>query len=312
MLGQATGLLREPGQALSELRPGRCAVAVLLGGAPEQLPADLFQPLFHLGVVGEVQLLELVDEPDQPVERALMHAGLAGLDAVQHVVAQLSGLFAQRRHALRHERLHVRPDFRASRGHRLLPGRDELLLVRRRHEVHPETFRHRDLEQLLVEPEGAFQPLHGRERRLDGGDEPLRVFHQLAGHREPFLDGILPESAIAFDELLLGLPELGFEFPELRRHFSQPGVGKEVRQAVEERERVGFDERMGAAFRQRERGRRVFGEEPFVPERNQSLGHRGGFQPDIFRTEPFAAAPVSDRYAEKNPFTREHFEQMRM
>lgn len=63
-------------QTRLQLRPGELAVAVVLGRTlQERLPHPV-QLSLHLAISGEVQLLELVNELHQPVERLLMHTRL--------------------------------------------------------------------------------------------------------------------------------------------------------------------------------------------------------------------------------------------
>jgi hypothetical protein len=54
-------------------------------------------------------------------------------------------------------------------------------------------------------------------------------------------------TGVVGDELFLGPPELGFKRPQLLGGVFQPGIGQEVAEPVEERERVRLNERIGAA-----------------------------------------------------------------
>jgi len=83
--------LREGAESLSQFALGLGTVPVFRRRAGKQFPADSFELSFHFRVVGEVQFLELLDEPDEPIQRLLVDAvglavafavGLAGLRVV--------------------------------------------------------------------------------------------------------------------------------------------------------------------------------------------------------------------------------------
>ena len=89
---ELAGVVPELRQPLDEVCTGAFIVPVLDRGSVEQLAAYGFQLSFHVRVVGEVHLLELVDEPHQPVQRLLVYPGFGRADGMQHVVAQLGRL----------------------------------------------------------------------------------------------------------------------------------------------------------------------------------------------------------------------------
>jgi hypothetical protein len=53
---------------------------------------------------------------------------------------------------------------------------------------------------------------------------------------------------------------------------------------------------MGTGFNQGEIRKRVAWNQAFVPELNQTVGYLGWIKAEVFRLEPLAAPPVSDRY----------------
>ena len=85
-------------------------------------------------------------------------------------------------------------------------------MVTDRNHVQSKSFRDGDLEQLNAEGEGPLKLRGRRERRFDGRHEPVRIVRHLLRHLSPFKDRIVAEPGIAFDELRLRLPELGFQF----------------------------------------------------------------------------------------------------
>jgi len=93
--GELLGLVAELGESLDELGLGEGTFPAFCGRAAQEFPADVFELTFHRRVVGEVHLLELVDEADQPVEGLLVNPGFRGADAVKHLLAQGGGLLAQ-------------------------------------------------------------------------------------------------------------------------------------------------------------------------------------------------------------------------
>jgi hypothetical protein len=65
--------------------------AVVLGAAVQQLAANPLELMLHFGIVGEVQVPEVIDETDQPVEGLLVDpVGLASAHAGQHFLAELA------------------------------------------------------------------------------------------------------------------------------------------------------------------------------------------------------------------------------
>ena len=144
-----------------------------------------------------------------------------------------------------------------------------------------------------------------RERRLDGSDHPGRVVGQVARHRAPFFQRVVAELAVLRDELVLGQPELRFQRLQLRGHFAQLGVGNEVGQAVEERERVGFDQRVRPAFDQGQCRRGFLGQQPLVTQADEPVGNLVRFQPDVLGLELLVRPPVADGDIDEHAFPRE-------
>ena len=145
--GQFAGGVRQPGQPRFQGRPGGGSTrAIVLRCAGQQFPAHRFQLLFHLRVPDEVHLLELVNEPDQTVERFLVNAACSRADAMEHVVAQLGRLLPQTGHALGNEALRLFPDFGRRFPGGLLPGLDQMFLIAEGQQVQTEPLRHGDLE----------------------------------------------------------------------------------------------------------------------------------------------------------------------
>ena len=70
--GRLSQVLKSALQAL----PGKGVVAILFCTPTQELPADLIQLFLHLPITGEVHALELVNEPDQAIEGALVEEQL--------------------------------------------------------------------------------------------------------------------------------------------------------------------------------------------------------------------------------------------
>ena len=73
-------------------------------------------------------------------------------------------------------------------------------------------------------------------------------------------------------------------------------------QAVEERERVGFDQRMRPAFDQRQCRRGFLGQQPLVTQADEPVRNLVRFQPDVFRLEFLVCPPVADGDTDEDAF----------
>src|SRR6266567_4163616 len=94
LMSKSIGRVTQLREAGNKLGPGFSAVPVFLGSLGEQFFANRLQLRFHLTVVHEVHLLELIDELYEAIERFLMHAGVTRVDASQHLLAELTRLLA--------------------------------------------------------------------------------------------------------------------------------------------------------------------------------------------------------------------------
>ena len=162
---------------------------------------------------------------------------------------------------------------------------------------------------MRVEPELAFERRRRREGRLDGGDHPGRVVGQVTRQHAPFFQRGVAERAVLGDELVFGPPELRFQRLQLRGHPAQLGVGHEVSEAVQERERVGFDQGMRPAFDQGQRRCGFLGQQPFVPETDEPLRDLVRGQSEVFRPELLVRPPVTDGHIEEHTLAGEDWEE---
>ena len=150
--GEPPGLVGQVADARVETPPRRGAVAVLHGGAGEQLPAGAVELRLQLRVPGEVELLEPVDEVHEPVERLLVDAALRLAHGDEHLLAEHGGLLAQARHRVAHEGVDALGDLGRRALGRLPPGFDDGLPVALGDELRLQALRHPDLEEARLKP----------------------------------------------------------------------------------------------------------------------------------------------------------------
>jgi len=93
LVGEVCRSLGEILESGLQALPGKSIVAILLGTLSQEFPADLVQLFLHLPITDKVHGFELVNEPNQAVEGALMHAGCAAVHALEHLLTQLGRLF---------------------------------------------------------------------------------------------------------------------------------------------------------------------------------------------------------------------------
>ncbi len=115
----------------------------------QEFLAHRLQPPLHLGVIDKVHLFEFVNEPDEAIQCFLVNPRLAPVNALQHVLAELSGLFPERSHAIGHESFDALVDLLGSPLGGLLPGQHQLLVIRHRHHVQAQPLRDCNLERPL-------------------------------------------------------------------------------------------------------------------------------------------------------------------
>ena len=174
-------LPREASQTLNpllELLSGSMAVPIFFSSARKKLLPHPVQFGLHLPIADKVQLLELVDKPDQTIQRLLMDARFTGPHAFQHLFAELACLLTQRRHTIAEELLHVLMDAFAGVPCCLFASRDDRLLVCRLDQTQIEPFGRPDLVELHTEFEAPFCAGQLWERRLDVCQQPFGIADQ--------------------------------------------------------------------------------------------------------------------------------------
>ena len=86
---------------------------------------------------------------------------------------------------------------------------------------------------------------------------------------------ISTKSCVGCQEILLGVPELGFHRSEFIHDVLQFGIRQEVTQPIEEWKGVPVNQRMSTTFDQRQLCRGIFWQEAFVAETDQAVGKIG-------------------------------------
>ena len=110
LLGQLPREASQTLKSLVHLFGGSTAVPILLRGPRKKLLPHPLQFSFHLPIADKVQSFELIDKPDQTIQRLLVDAGFAGPHAFEHLFAELGRLLTQGRHTLAEELFHVLVD----------------------------------------------------------------------------------------------------------------------------------------------------------------------------------------------------------
>gem|GEM_PF-2132156 len=308
--GQVAGGVAQGAETAFEAFAREGVVAVLFGGGAEQFPARVLQDCIHLGVSCEVQFAEVVDEPGQAVEGALVYTGFALADAREHLVAQAGGLFPERGHGIGDEVVDALADLGVRAMGGPLTGLCDRGLVGGGDEFDAQVLGHGDLEVVRLEAVFSLQLSEVRKRGGHVGDQHIGIDCKTPGGFRPLADGgsaqhrVLGEEGVKFGE------ELGLQACELFVDIGQLRVGEEAGDTVEEGEARGFDQRVGAAFEQGEALEAVLGQQLLVAEADEPVAELGGIQTEVFGAEFLGRPPVADGGMDEHAGARQRVQQL--
>ena len=293
---------------------GAAAGAVVFGTPGKELASDLFELRFHLAVISEVELLEVVDEFDEPVQRLLMNAvGLALAHATQHFIAELRGLLPQLGDALADEVFDPSTNSVTGVSGCIETGASDFILVSEGDQFQTEVFGDSDLEELDGEGELVFDELPGWEGSDDLCIQGLGLIvglRHLSGGFPPIVESVLPGRPVVAEELILRIFKTNMLRVQLFLHIHQFGVWQEMTDTSEEGKGAFLDDGMGPGFDEGECGERFLGQELFVTETEEALVDLIRFKTEVGGIQFLVETRVSHTGVDENAFASEDAEEV--